>query len=226
MADETVGSQHLVWCREALRHVAEDVGSYLRREPRRVHHAPDMASFASAHLHKISAALRKISDAVNYQVQPAVANPDATEAEIRSAVNHMQLCLADLLRGYDEVLRISPAHDEGVGLKLLQNLYRHLVLQLYRWLWSAIELLGVPGVAAEQPGATGAAEAPLRLRLHRTAETQAVRAWIKAWVEERPAAREREAERRAAKRLYRWGMALVALLVLTTGWGTGDDDCC
>ena len=158
-------------------------------------------------------------------MQPAVANPDATEAEIRSAVNHMQLCLADLLRGYDEVLRISPAHDEGVGLKLLQNLYRHLVLQLYRWLWSAIELLGVPGVAAEQPGATGAAEAPLRLRLHRTAETQAVRTWI----EERPAARERqarEAERRAAKRRNRWDMALVALLVLTTGSGTGDDDCC
>lgn len=217
MADASLLSPQLIALKGAIGPVARSFRSRAETAPPRTEDVGDMIYFVSDHLDRIADWSGDFVEEIINRLGHAATDPDAKDAEVRSAVSSIDTRLEWLMDDWDDVRSAEPDPTDERAWRLLMDLYRDIVGQVQDWLDELTEILDDPLAAAEKRGLAEekTAHITLSLTFRRPSQTKA----LVRWAERRTI----ELERAARKTAGRHSFFAALLIGIGLGWLLGGD---
>lgn len=151
MTSGSILSRQTIALGECVRPIASKFRARMESRPNRSDPVTDILSYVHSHLELIQADIDRFVEEVN-QLGELLEFADTPENDLLRGAARMEICLERLQDDYDEVRRKIPGHADSEGCRLLEKVYREVLLQIQGWLDDLIECLNDPIGALEKRG--------------------------------------------------------------------------
>ena len=144
MTEDLTLPRHLALVHAAVRPVVERFRRRLDQPVAMTAGLTDIDSLIGQHLDRIGTDVARLTEEINGQFGPVVADPDSSEADVLRGAARLDVRLEQILQSYEELLGLDADDADFRGWFLLREVYRETLAQIQWWLDEWIDFLENP----------------------------------------------------------------------------------